>query len=40
MNDGDLSARSSAAVTSCAFIVAQSFKATMYHEKSSSTVER
>ena len=33
-------ARSSVAVTSCAFIVAQSFQATMKREKSSSTVER
>ena len=30
----------SVAVTSCAFIVAQSFQATMKREKSSSTVER
>jgi hypothetical protein len=34
------SARSSVAVTSFAFIVAQSFQATMKREKSSSTVER
>ena len=44
MNDSDLvepgSARSSVAVTSCDFMVAQSFQATMYREKSSSAVER
>jgi hypothetical protein len=34
------SARSSVAMTSSAFIVAQSFQAMMYREKSSRTVER